>query len=317
MPIDIEVDELNCSARTLTINNSTLTANYSLDVGTSNPIEIQLDPDKWVLKSNRAYIRTVALPPFLRNHSYYHTLRAASGSTPYTWAITGGALPAGLTLTSGGVVSGIPATNGSGNVTVRVTDNNGVTRSTTLNWEVSDANEILVESRVATMAGSGNYPNPAYTESGSFSNTTSKSGAPGVVGAGSRFSTTVNNSATFSPGISKPGFYSVYVTLDGRDTSPNNNAHANYTITHNGAPVTGSIYLSTDTGSGGTAGLEDGWLPIATNVLFAEGQSGSVGGITFTNVDGNASTGGRFVMDAVKFVYTGPDNTGVAGWELY
>jgi hypothetical protein len=317
MPIDIEADELNGTSRTLTINNSTLNATYSLNVGTSNPVEIQFDPWNWVLKSMRTYIRTVALPPFLRNHSYYHTLRAGGSGTSFTWAITAGALPAGISMSSAGVISGIPTTNGTGSIVVQVTSNAGVTRSTTLNWAVTDANEIIIESRVATMAGAGNGPSPSYSESGTFSNSASKSAAAGEVGAGSRYSTTVNNTATFSPGISKPGFYSIYVTLDGRDTSPNNNAHASYTINHNGAPISSTVYLSTDTATGGTAGLEDNWLLLASNVLFAEGQSGAAGGITFTNTDGNAASGKRFVMDAVRFVWTGPDNTAVAGWELY
>ncbi|MGH9499617.1 MAG: putative Ig domain-containing protein [Terriglobales bacterium] len=49
-------------------------------------------------------------------------LQAASGTPPYTWAITGGSLPPGLTMNSAGVISGVPTTVGTFAFTVQVTD---------------------------------------------------------------------------------------------------------------------------------------------------------------------------------------------------
>ena len=158
---------------------------------------------------------------------------------------------------------------------------------------------VIVESRTAAGATTAS---PGYAETGSFSNTTSKSTAPGVVGSGTRFSTTVGNSAAFRPAIPTAGNYDVYVTLAGATggtSGPNNNALANYTITRDGADITGSVRLAP-----ATTGLPNQWLLLASNVRFAAGAAGAAGGISFTNVDGNSGTGARFCMDAVKFERT-------------
>ena len=153
---------------------------------------------------------------------------------------------------------------------------------------------IIVESRTS---GGAVTAAPAYAETGSFSITSSKSSAPGLVGSGSRFSTTINNSVTFKPAIASSGFYDVYVTLDDASTGGNNNALADFTITgESGATVTGSVRLSPV-----TPGLANAWLPIASNVKFAAGQTGS---IMLVNKDGNAGTGARFCSDAIKVVGT-------------
>jgi|GEM_PF-3590191 uncharacterized lipoprotein YddW (UPF0748 family) len=149
---------------------------------------------------------------------------------------------------------------------------------------------VIVESRTS---GGGVTAAPAYAETGSFSSTTSKSSAAGLVGSGSRYSTTINNSVTFKPAIASSGFYDVFVTLDDAGSGGNNNALADFTITgESGATVTGSVRLSP-----ATTGLANAWMPIATNVKFAAGQTGS---ITFLNKDGNAGTGARFCADAIK-----------------
>lgn len=169
------------------------------------------------------------------------------------------------------------------------------------------AGEVVVESRQSDVAGTLT-PSPTYVESGSFSNTTSKSSVPvpDAIGTGARFSTTVGNSATFRPDIPTAGTYDVFVTIG---TGSNNNANASFVIDSTGADVTGSVALSfTD------PTVVNQWKQIADDVHFAAGTGGI---ITFTNVDGNNATGARFVMDAVRFSLATPDPTGVEGWNQY
>ncbi len=51
-----------------------------------------------------------------------YQLKAAGGTTPYTFSIAAGSLPAGLTLSAGGLLGGTPTVVGNGIVTFRVTD---------------------------------------------------------------------------------------------------------------------------------------------------------------------------------------------------
>ncbi len=72
-------------------------------------------------------IITMSLPSATENAPYSATLRAASGTPPYTWSIVpsplGGDLPAGLFLNpSTGVISGTPTGVGTSSFTVKVTD---------------------------------------------------------------------------------------------------------------------------------------------------------------------------------------------------
>ncbi len=54
--------------------------------------------------------------------AYSQMVSAASGTAPYSFAITAGALPAGLTLSSGGTLSGTPTAGGSFSFTITATD---------------------------------------------------------------------------------------------------------------------------------------------------------------------------------------------------
>jgi len=169
----------------------------------------------------------------------------------------------------------------------------------------ADESDIVIESRVSSGEGGGVTPAPAYEETGSFSNTSSKSSVsnPAVTGAGGRYNFTVNSTATFRPTIAIAGNYDVYVTMG---AGSNNNATASYIIDNAGADVTGSVDLTfTD------SGLVNQWKLLESNVPFSVGNSE---GITFTNTDGNSASGARFVMDAVRFEL---DTTAIDGWSLY
>ncbi|MGO9647906.1 MAG: beta strand repeat-containing protein [Terriglobales bacterium] len=103
--------------------------------------------------------------------SYSQTLQAASGKTPYTWAITAGSLPAGLSLT-GAVISGIPTTAGTSNFTVQVTDSTTPTPQTasaglSITINPSTANNAELNGNYAFLV-SGFSPNGQFLAAGSF-----------------------------------------------------------------------------------------------------------------------------------------------------
>ena len=314
MPLDYFVVCQDGSTTTVRIENSSLSAVDTVDLGSSVPLEVDLDPDNWVLKSMGLSINTCSLGSISLNKPFQYRLQASYGAGGYTW--TGGTgLPAGLSLSSSGLISGTPTAAGKYTVTVTVTDANSDTRSTTLALEVVNdplPPEVIVESR--TSSGSKTSA-PAYEETGTFANTTSKSGAPGAVGSGARYSTQVGAKATFRPAIPLAGYYDVYITLDDRYSGPSNDADASYVIQHDGADVAGEVYLHPY-----TPGLRNQWLKIASRVRFQAGAAGAVGGITLTNVHGDGSGSNpqnRFCADAVRFVYVGGLESGIEGWGHY
>jgi uncharacterized lipoprotein YddW (UPF0748 family) len=137
---------------------------------------------------------------------------------------------------------------------------------------------------------------PSYSETGTFSGiiSSAKSSAdPRLVGTGSRFSITPGSTATFQPAIPRLGRYNVYVTLD---NASSHNASALFSITHANGTTNGAVLLS-----GATIG--DTWALVASNLEFNAGAAGTVGGITFTNQNGNNSSTMRFNMDAVLFEF--------------
>ncbi len=160
--------------------------------------------------------------------------------------------------------------------------------------------DVIVESRRANDTVT---PAPTYVESGgSMLRTSSKSSAPGLVGVGAQFGTTINQTATYRPNLPVAGGYNVYVTMGG---TSNNNALVQYTITGTGTPETGQKRLVyTD------AALANQWLLLESDVQFAAGTAGT---ISFKNLDGNSGSK-RFVMDAVRFELV---SSGVSDWQLY
>lgn len=162
--------------------------------------------------------------------------------------------------------------------------------------------DFVVESRAAASQGGGVTARPAYEESGAFADTVSKSRAdsPALMGAGARFSTSIGSTATFRPEFEEAGQYNVYLTMG---AGSNNNARAGFTIAGTGGEVTGTISLS----HSGSEALVDGWKLIASGVRFDAGGGHSV---MFTNIDGDNGRGRRFVMDAVRFQWTGEGNSG-------
>jgi hypothetical protein len=316
MPLDFEVIYECGTATVVVVNNSAAAATDIVNMEKFVPVEIDLDPDNWVLKNLGLSINTCGLGIIKVNQPFSYRLHASYGSTPYTWS-GGAGLPPGLSLASTGIVSGTPTATGNYLVSITVTDNASNTRSATLAVDVTNStlpHEIIVESRQSD--GSGTLtPAPDYQESTAFSNTTSKSAAPGTIGNGTRYTTTVGRSATFRPAIPEAGFYDVFVTLDDRYTGASNDANAGFSVQHDGSNITGQVYFHPY-----APGLRNKWLKIASGVKFAAGAAGSAGGVTLTNLDGDGTGSNpqnRFCADAVKFTFVAPLSADVSAWEVF
>jgi hypothetical protein len=68
-------------------------------------------------------ITTTSLPNGTVGTSYDQTVKAAGGTQPYTWSVTGGSLPGWATLNSStGAITGTPSATGTSKFTVTVTD---------------------------------------------------------------------------------------------------------------------------------------------------------------------------------------------------
>ncbi|MBX5480743.1 MAG: putative Ig domain-containing protein [Myxococcaceae bacterium] len=97
-----------------------------------------------------------ALPDAYAATAYSHALTTTGGKAPLTFTISAGALPAGLTLSTGGTIAGTTSATGTFNVTVTVTDDNGVsgTRAFTL--------AVLPTLQITTTALDDGYVGDAY-----------------------------------------------------------------------------------------------------------------------------------------------------------
>jgi len=77
-------------------------------------------------------VTTKSLPGGTHQVAYKTTLKAAGGTAPYHWILTGGTkLPPGLKLSGAGVISGTPTTAGTYSFQVRVTDSSSPANTTT------------------------------------------------------------------------------------------------------------------------------------------------------------------------------------------
>ncbi|MCX7717686.1 MAG: M1 family aminopeptidase [Candidatus Sumerlaeaceae bacterium] len=135
MPIDIDFIDATSARQRRVVDNASATQDFSVNTGSFVPVEIEFDPDNWLLESRSLSINTVGLPAGQRGTAYSRSLRASHGTTPYTWT-AGAGLPPGITLSSGGVLSGTPTAAGTYTFPVTVRDNANVSRTTTLRLEI-------------------------------------------------------------------------------------------------------------------------------------------------------------------------------------
>lgn len=164
--------------------------------------------------------------------------------------------------------------------------------------------EVVVESRLPTGALT---PGPSYTEpAGALADTSSKSvisSGPVLVGVGARYTATIGRKGRFQPELPAAGLYNVYVTLG---SGSNNNANADWVLTAPDVQRTGSVNLTVSDST-----LVNRWKLLASEVPL---PAGSATAIEFTNLDGNAASGKRFVMDSVRFERTADLPTTITGW---
>jgi uncharacterized lipoprotein YddW (UPF0748 family) len=175
----------------------------------------------------------------------------------------------------------------------------GTPTTTTVSAAIIAPPDIILESRTPTGART---PAPAYEEfittAGTWSNTTAKSQAPGLLAPGSRFTgaNSLGAYAVWRPTIVTPGLYDVYITLANATRGPNNNSPgAGFKIQHLGGTTSGTFDLSKN-----NPAITDQWMLLASDVPFSAGLNGS---LTITNNNPNSSSTQRFCMDAVKFVF--------------
>lgn len=138
MPVDIQVLDGTGTSHTLVATTDSFSGDSTFSTGTTLPLEINFDPDNWVLDSVACSINTIGLPLGNSGAAYSRALRGSGGTAPYTWTLLPGA-PAWLSLSTGGTLTGTPPAKGTYAVPVRLTDASAGTCSTKLRLDVNPA----------------------------------------------------------------------------------------------------------------------------------------------------------------------------------
>ncbi len=277
-------------------------------------------------------ITTSSLPGGTVGQSYSATLQASGGTTPYSWSIASGSLPSGLSLSSSGTISGTPTSPGTATFTVRVTGNDGRSRTRSLGIDVLVASEppqlasVLPEGVVGDWyegrvdATGGSYPYTWAITAGSLPPGLSSYPGESVDQPGVYlFSGTPTASGTWSftlrvtddEGLSASGQFTI--TVSGEPTDP-----LEITTTSLPAGTVGTSYSATLEATGGTTpyswSVASGSLPSGLSLSSGgtiSGTPGSSGSASFTvrvtdgggrssnramtiEIDGNPSIPGTF-----------------------
>ncbi len=99
-------------------------------------------------------ITTASLPSGTQNSPYVTALAATGGVTPYTWSIASGILPSGLNLNpSTGVIGGTPNGGGVSNFTVKVTDSELPSASTTQPLSITITSAVPLSITTTSLPG--------------------------------------------------------------------------------------------------------------------------------------------------------------------
>jgi hypothetical protein len=233
--------------------------------------------------------------------SYYRIYRSTTTPVAITWAN----LVNKTTLVNGtswldtlatGMVSGTPYYY----ALVPVDSYNNRATSNEVGPVTATSGDVIVESRqIGTLASTPNTPSPTFSITGTYSDTASKSTAPGLLASRSLFNTVPGSTATFAPAFANTGRYNVYITIAGGAGNSNNFADANFTIHHAEGSTSGSVALKWNDST-----ISNTWKLIGSDLKFFAGPAGSSNArIVLTNVNGNNASGARFVVDAVRFEY--------------
>jgi len=147
---------------------------------------------------------------------------------------------------------------------------------------------------------------------GTWENSTAKSAAPGLVGAGSRWSTNSSLDSYFLMKISAHGdfsagtAYNIYITVPA--SSSVDAANSQYVIYDDanpeGSPIdSGTVELTGTGGGDGNGAAGNKWLLVAENVTLGAGAT--------LKVSENSPQGNRFYSDGIKIMEytTGPTPT--------
>jgi len=122
------------STSALAVGPNSITASYGGDTndssGTSSVLTQTINSTPQVI--------TTSLSAGMLDTSYWATLAASGGTTPYSWSISSGSLPEGLSLNgSTGAITGIPTVESTSNFTVDVTDANNISATQPLSIVVT------------------------------------------------------------------------------------------------------------------------------------------------------------------------------------
>ena len=127
LPAGLILNGCTISGTPTTAGSTTITVTVT-DSG--SPQQTASQSETIVINPAPLTLTTSTLPSGTVGVPYSATIGASGGTSPYSCIITSGTLPAGLSI-SGCTVSGTPTTAGSSTVTVKVTDSESPTQSTT------------------------------------------------------------------------------------------------------------------------------------------------------------------------------------------
>lgn len=159
---------------------------------------------------------------------------------------------------------------------------------------VAEVPTEIVQSRPGPShaGGPGANVSTLYQETGSFSDSSVVSSATGVQDFGSRFTTTIGATGSFSPPISTAGFYEVEVTLH---PAVSHNANADFEINGTHQTLNGQIFLN------GPA-IGHAWTSLNSSPIYlTDGSSPFDDFVRFENLDGDDFSTARMNMDSVRF----------------
>jgi len=133
MPIDITIrDTTSAVETTLVVFNDMRSQDLKLTVDVL-PQKLELDTDDWILKVSteedyELNIVTSSLTDGKTFWTYYDTIKAKGGTSPYEWSVISGDFPDGLSLSSSsGIISGAPFVADTFYFTVQVEDADNIT----------------------------------------------------------------------------------------------------------------------------------------------------------------------------------------------